>query len=258
MKFGLILILVVLVWNANLFCIAQDEKSSRITSDQPSLDQLSEEDLLRAVESMSDSNLIAVIESQGYEIDDSTEDISRQDLVDAVRAIVADARRKKIEENGLASDSIPVDTEIIVDNVNGSTRDSLNLKPDESAGSNEDVDEVENESAKKYEETRKGIHALPDDASMWDLFKAQVASDFAPFIAIVPIPVKKFIRDQTKAIKRPLGGFIKGAAGPMLKVAGSAVTLTGQGLLILGDKIHLFSASMADESYKYNALDDGN
>jgi len=88
---------------------------------------------------------------------------------------------------------------------------------------------------------------LPDNATVWELFKEQIRSDFAPVIMLLPQPVKTFIKDQYDIMKEPCKKIILGAAQPMLKAASALFHNVGNIMIIVGKECNKLAASISEE-----------
>lgn len=100
-----------------------------------------------------------------------------------------------------------------------------------------------------------GMRALPDNATIWQLFKAQVQADFAPILIIIPRPIKKLIARNAIKIAEKMRVIIGGPMIPMLVVAGRVLGIAGNSVVYIGEDIIRFSkylSSVADRP----ALDD--
>lgn len=64
-------------------------------------------------------------------------------------------------------------------------------------------------------DTLLGIFALPPNLSVWELFKAQVRADVAPFLIIIPRPIKKMIAKHFTTYGGKLKAVLQGAMFPM-------------------------------------------
>ena len=82
------------------------------------------------------------------------------------------------------------------------------------------------------------------EQSIWKLMCDQIQQDFAPFLILIPAPVKKLFVYMGRKSIRALTRVFKGAAGQMLKVAGRLLKLTGKLLILAGENL----AVLGDES----------
>ena len=78
-----------------------------------------------------------------------------------------------------------------------------------------------------------GMRSMPDDATVWELLKAQVQADFGPILIIIPRPLKRLIR---KNIVRFVS-ITTEALKPMLMVAGKILDTTGRTIIYVGEDI---------------------
>lgn len=75
------------------------------------------------------------------------------------------------------------------------------------------------------------------NASVWELVKAQVQSDLAPFLVLLPKPLKMFVQNQAVALWSTLKVSIRGAAGPMLQTAARVIRWAGNWLIDISDRV---------------------
>lgn len=99
---------------------------------------------------------------------------------------------------------------------------------------------------------------LPDNATVWELFKEQIRSDFAPVIMLLPQPVKTFIKDQYDIMKDPCKKIILGAAQPMLKAASALFHNVGNLMIIVGKECNKLAASISEERNDIKKLAEAN
>ena len=95
---------------------------------------------------------------------------------------------------------------------------------------------------------------LPDNATVWELFKEQIRSDFAPLIMILPKPFKAFIVDQYNTMKDPLRKIILGASEPMLNSLHFIFKNIGNMMIIIGEECSKLASSIAVEKDGRNTL----
>ena len=95
---------------------------------------------------------------------------------------------------------------------------------------------------------------LPDNATVWELFKEQIRSDFAPLIMILPKPFKAFIVDQYNTMKDPLRKIILGASEPMLNSLHFIFKNVGNMMIIIGEECSKLASSIAVEKDGRNTL----
>lgn len=82
-----------------------------------------------------------------------------------------------------------------------------------------------------------GIRAMPDNATIWELFKAQVQADFAPFLIIIPKPIKRLISRNIVKAAQKLQVIFLGPTIHMICVAGRVVGVVGQSVVRIGEDI---------------------
>lgn len=225
------------------------------------LNDLSDEQIKQAIATMDDANLLEIITSAGYSIDESLDKPSREELVEAATALTLEQKHNMAAgaegASGAGSSSSPHASAV---GEEGASSDPIyNEAPTSTAGHGEplveeadngmsmggdlagDADEEDEEEESPYpqaELARK--HGLPEDSGFWDLFKAQIASDIAPFWRVVPEPVKTFLKDQARHLK-PAMVAVAGATGPMLGVLSKAVAASGHGLVRLSEEMEVWS-----------------
>jgi hypothetical protein len=75
--------------------------------------------------------------------------------------------------------------------------------------------------------------------STWDLVKQQVRNDLAPFILLIPQPVKTYLLHEVPKLLSTLQLSLRGALAPMLSVAVKAVRQVGLLLLQAAEKLEV-------------------
>jgi hypothetical protein len=86
---------------------------------------------------------------------------------------------------------------------------------------------------------------MPDNATFWELFKAQINADFAPFLIIIPKPIKKMISKNAMILGKKIQVAIQGPLTPFVVVASKLLKLLGNGVIYIGGDIVKFSALLA-------------
>ena len=112
-------------------------------------------------------------------------------------------------------------------------------------------DLIQQEDKRVIEDVLLGMRALPDNATFWELFKAQVRADFAPILIIIPRPIKKLIAENAVKIGRKLKVILVGPMTPMISVAGKVIGIIGNGIIYVGEdvvKLADFLVSVANKS----------
>ena len=89
-----------------------------------------------------------------------------------------------------------------------------------------------------------GLHTLPADATPWDLLKAQVQADFAPFLIIIPKPVKRFIAAKAVILFDQFRRTVEGPATPMIRAGGKIFGVVGSLLEYVGKDVQKLSKAM--------------
>ena len=86
---------------------------------------------------------------------------------------------------------------------------------------------------------------VPPGATAWDCFQAQIASDFAPLLRLIPAPVREAIAVHGAVMGKPLRQALCGAVGPLLGVAGKVLRAAGYGAVNLGGEVTRWSERIA-------------
>ena len=102
-----------------------------------------------------------------------------------------------------------------------------------------------------------GLHTLPADATPWDLLKAQVQADFAPFLIIIPKPVKRFIAAKAVILFDQFRRTFEGPATPMIRAGGKIIGVLGSLLEYVGKDIQKLSKVMVMFGDNQNKSDQG-
>ena len=93
-----------------------------------------------------------------------------------------------------------------------------------------------------YNNPLYSMSILPNNATAWQMLKAQIYADFAPFLILIPKPVKTYILQQSKLILHSIRHILKGIYQPIvsmypIRMCISSVGYTfirlGQGLVAL-------------------------
>eukprot|EP00607_Mallomonas_marina_P003265 CAMPEP_0182427758 /NCGR_PEP_ID=MMETSP1167-20130531/19294_1 /TAXON_ID=2988 /ORGANISM="Mallomonas Sp, Strain CCMP3275" /LENGTH=162 /DNA_ID=CAMNT_0024610217 /DNA_START=249 /DNA_END=737 /DNA_ORIENTATION=+ len=75
------------------------------------------------------------------------------------------------------------------------------------------------------------------NTSTWELMKRQIKQDFAPFLILIPPPVKRFLKRIVEQMLKKISSVVYGATGPMIKTAGRLLTKIGRSTSSLGQKL---------------------
>lgn len=75
------------------------------------------------------------------------------------------------------------------------------------------------------------------DLSVWQQVKDQFRSDIAPFLALIPVPVKSFVHKEVIHLGRTLNMALRGAVSPMLLTAAKLLDRAAQLLIYLAEKL---------------------
>lgn len=93
------------------------------------------------------------------------------------------------------------------------------------------------EDKKIIENVLLGMRALPDNATIWELFQAQVQADFAPILIIIPRPVKRLIASNAVKIAQKLRTILGGPMIPMFLTAGRVLRVAGKSIVFIGEDV---------------------
>lgn len=95
------------------------------------------------------------------------------------------------------------------------------------------------------------------NATIWELVKAQVQSDLAPFLLLLPKPLKLFVQQQTMALWAKFKGSVRGAVGPMLQTAGRIICIAGNWLVGISESVveqgNRLNNNVQDSARQHNA-----
>ena len=242
------------------------------------LSSLTDAQVNSALDSMTTATLVQIIESQGYSVEEGTE---HSQVLQAAKSLVRQERDRQLAEAGAgagagagaaagagsgagagagaraaevgAFDGSTTTTASSSSKPAASNPASAKMQPGAKIVQSEDAeDETEQTEQRQTQEkeaaTVEGWNynkPIPEDAGFWDLFTAQVASDFGPVWRLVPEPIRAAVAQQSKLMGKPLRQALCGAVGPMLKVASKVMTISGHGLVGLGAKVSALSAHIS-------------
>ena len=116
-------------------------------------------------------------------------------------------------------------------------------------------DLAENEDKKIIEGVLLGMRALPDNATFWELFKAQIQADFAPILIIIPRPIKKLIASSSIKLAHRLKAVIGGPITPMIVVAGRILGIIGNSVVYIGEDVVKISQFLIDINFSPPVLE---
>lgn len=152
-------------------------------------------------------------------------------------------RTDLIEEDG-DDQLVNVDDIVILNSDSDSSSDSNIID-------NRDEDELNKVMIKNAEDQRKientilGMRAMPDNATFWELFKAQIQADFAPFLIIIPRPIKKLIQKNALIVGKKLQIAIQGPLTPFVVVTGKIFKLLGNSIVYVGEDVIKFASFLS-------------
>ena len=127
--------------------------------------------------------------------------------------------------------------ETLIDLTENAVNEDIISINDEQASIQENSDSTEQKDKRVIEDVLLGMRALPDNATFWELFKAQVCADFAPILIIIPRPIKKLIASNAVKLGRKLKLIFGGPIIPMISVAGKVIGIIGNGVIYVGEDI---------------------
>jgi hypothetical protein len=93
------------------------------------------------------------------------------------------------------------------------------------------------EDKKIIENVLLGMRAMPDNATIWELFKAQVQADFAPILIVIPRPIKRLIANNAVKVAQKLRVIIGGPMIPMFITAGRVLRVAGKSIVFVGEDV---------------------
>jgi len=222
------------------------------------LSSLTEDQVDQALDTMTTATLVQIIESQGYGVEEGTD---HAQVLEAAKILVKQERERQLAEKRGGSGN----SETVVKSAQQPKRaaavgpvSGLEEARAEAAavvegaaarkGEEEEEGETESESEGMGAATVEGWNhkkPIPEGATFWDLFFAQVASDLGPVWRIIPEPVRLAVAQHSKVMAKPLRQALCGAVGPMLKVASKMMVLAGKGLVNLGGQVSSLSLHIA-------------
>lgn len=109
----------------------------------------------------------------------------------------------------------------------------------------ESLDKKEAADRQVIDDVLLGLHTLPADATPWDLLKAQIQADFAPFLIIIPRPVKRYIAERAKLLWAQFRIVAEGPATPMIHAGGTLFNVIGSILVALGTGVQTLARAMS-------------
>lgn len=99
-----------------------------------------------------------------------------------------------------------------------------------------------------------GDQLLPADASIADMFVAQIKADLAPFLLLVPPPVKRFVAAEAKKFHSLLSGVIDGAVTPFIAPARKLLSNLIESVRPMFHGIGKMKEAVVRRSMKLNAV----
>ena len=245
------------------------------------LTSLSNEEVDAALDSMTQASLVQIIESQGYQVEEGT---AQAQILQAAKILVKQERDRQLAEaeggatakTGTASAATAASTTASL----SASASSAGAKMQQSKASTGVDDGSGHRSANTGTATATATASststssgnksstagwthtqpVPEGATFWDLFSAQVMNDFGPLLRLIPEPIKKVCAENGQIMAKPLQQALSGAVGPMLGVAGKFLNVAGRGLIRLSEgvsawSLHIASAAKQDRLKQRAMLD---
>jgi len=143
---------------------------------------------------------------------------------------------RKIKSNSDYDDDINDDeSSVITMSINHGTEDYVR-----------DIDDVNDDRTNDdsivsslIDDRKKDTDTVFDNNSIWELLKQQIKSDFAPFLLLIPRPIKIFISNQFNSAYRSLKIITYSAVQPLLVVVNKYVLLFGMKLFHVKNQFNL-------------------
>ena len=239
-------------------------------NDSIPLTSLTDEQVDSALDTMDSATLTQIIQSQGLAVEEGT---GHDQILEAAKILVKKERDRQKKEmrgggegggNGMGAAATsagePASSVSADSGSSGGSSSSASLQKKTPPVSIEKKIEAGGESSAESSDRPKGkggvegwTHRdpIPEGATFWDLFGAQVAADLGPFWRIIPEPIRMAVVHHSKFMAKPLRQALFGAVGPMLKVASKMLNYSGSFLIALGGNasdLSLHIAAMAENS----------
>jgi len=228
------------------------------------LTSLSDAEINAALDSMTQASLVQIIESQGYQVEEGTD---QTQILKAAKILVKQERDRQLAESGssakasaastAAASSSPPTSSAAAERAqqtkasagvdNGSDRRSASATTATATATAASAASSTSTSSNSKASTAGWTHTqpVPEGATFWDLFSAQVMNDFGPLFRLIPEPIKKVFAENSKVMAKPLQQALSGAVGPMLGVAGKFLNVAGHGLIHLSEGVSAWSLHIA-------------
>lgn len=172
--------------------------------------------------------------------DDNSIDVDSAMISD----IDSDSRYNVINSNFEIDES---NTSIVKD-----TEDDMEILHSNFDTTNDDINDTRDNADRIKEREDKetvdrflGIRAMPDNATFFELFKAQIQADFAPFLILIPKPIKKLISKNAKILGKKIQIAVQGPLTPFVIVTSKLLKLLGNGIIYIGDDIVKLSSFLS-------------
>ena len=214
------------------------------------LSALTDGQLDAALDSMTTATLVQIIKSQGYEVEEGLEPAK---ILQAAKVLVKQERDRQLAEKGAGGGSSSGGVG------GGSTPAIKHAAPQATAAKPAAAPQASTRAASTPaapstpSTTNNNLslagwthrQPVPPGATAWECFQAQIASDFAPLVRLVPAPVREALSRHGSVMAGPLRQMLCGAVGPMLGVAGRVLNVAGRGIEQLGGEVSRWSESIA-------------
>jgi hypothetical protein len=224
------------------------------------LTSLTDEQVDSALDTMDSATLTQIIKSQGFTVEEGT---GHDQILEAAKILVKKERDRQQKEmrggDGMGAAATSAGEPATSASAgSGSSRDSAQKKtPPVAVEKKTEASEESLEESSDRPKGKGGVEGwthrdpIPEGATFWDLFGAQVAADLGPFWRIIPEPIRMAVAHHSKFMAKPLRQALFGAVGPLLKVASKMLNFSGRFLIALGGNasdLSLHIATMADNS----------
>lgn len=174
------------------------------------------------------------------------DDFDKQMAAATLSKIAGDFNSTASEQALLAVSEILLSSGLVEDALETTQTDETDFSDEEAINesvnsSTQDLDEMKNsrleEDKKIIDNVLLGIRAMPDNATIWELFQAQIQADFAPILIILPRPIKRLIGRNIVKVAQKLQIIFLGPTIHMVCVAGRVVEVVGQSLIRIGEDV---------------------
>ena len=195
------------------------------------------------------------------------DDFDKKMAAATLSKIAEDFNSTASEQALLAVSEMLLSSDLMEDSLETAETDEVALSDEETINesvnsSTQDLDEKKNsrleEDKKIIDNVLLGIRAMPDNATIWELFQAQIQADFAPFLIIIPRPIKRLIGKNIVKVAQKLQVIFLGPTIHMVCVAGRVVEVVGQSIVRIGEDVikvsHFISSADQYMTEKKNGI----